>query len=68
MPASFLEIVELENGDIVLKRADSEDEPLLSIRFSDESREYLPEARLEVARAMIQAGAATNSSATDACS
>ena len=28
----------------------------MTIRFSDESRAYLPEERLEVARAMIHAG------------
>ncbi len=59
MPSSFLEIVELPNGDIVLLRADGEGEPLVNIRFSDESKTYLPDTRLEVARAMIQAGIET---------
>jgi len=56
VPASYLEIVELPNGDIVLQRVDGEGEPLLNIRFSNESKAYLPEGRLEVARAMIHAG------------
>ena len=53
---SLLEIVELPNGDFVLQRAGGDGEPLVNIRFSEESREYLPEARLEIAKAMIQAG------------
>ncbi len=56
VPASYLEIVELPNGDIVLQRADGEGKPLLNIRFSNESKAYLTEGRLEVARAMIHAG------------
>ncbi len=56
MASSFLEIVELANGDIVLQRAEEEGEPLVVIQFSEESRGYLMGATLEVARAMIQAG------------
>ncbi len=61
--SSFLEIVELVNGDIVLQRADSEGdgEALMTIRFSDESKAYMPNGRLEVARAMIHAGIETAS-------
>ncbi|MBT8138524.1 MAG: hypothetical protein KJP25_02055 [Gammaproteobacteria bacterium] len=59
--SSFLEIVELVNGDIVLQRADGEGEALMTINFSDESKAYLPEGRLEVARAMIHAGIETAS-------
>ena len=56
MTSSFLEIVEMPNGDIVLQRAEEEGEPLVLIQFSEESRIYLMDATLEVARAMIQAG------------
>lgn len=56
MASSILEIVELDNGDIALQRADNEGEPLVVIQFSEESRVYLMDATLEVARAMIQAG------------
>ena len=56
MTSSFLEIVELANGDIVLQRAEGEGEPLVVIQFSEESRIYLMDGSLEVARAMIQAG------------
>lgn len=53
---SYLELVELPNGDIVLQRTEGEGEPLVTIRFSSESRDYLAGAPLEVARVMIQAG------------
>jgi hypothetical protein len=54
--ASLLEIVDLGDGEVVLQRADDESEPLVTIRFSEESRHYLMDNGLEVARAMIQAG------------
>jgi hypothetical protein len=56
MSASLLEIVDLGDGEIVLQRAEADSEPLVSIRFSDESRIYLMDNGLEVAKAMIQAG------------
>ena len=56
MSTSLLEIVELEDGEIVLQRADDDSEPLVTIRFSDESNLYIMGQGLEVARAMIQAG------------
>ncbi len=56
MPSSFLEIIELDNGEVVLRRADADAEPLVSIRFSDESRHYMMGNSLEVAKIMIQAG------------
>jgi len=56
VPSSFLEIVEMPNGDIVLQRSDDDGEPLVVIQFSDETKVYLLDGTLEVARAMIQAG------------
>ncbi|MFT4518537.1 MAG: hypothetical protein ACI9JM_000918 [Halioglobus sp.] len=56
MPASLLEIVDLGDGEIVLQRADDDSEPLVTIQFSEQSRIYLMENGLEVAKAMIQAG------------
>jgi hypothetical protein len=53
---SILEIVELSDGEVVLQRAEDESGPLVTIRFSEESRLYLRDNGLEVARAMIQAG------------
>ncbi len=56
MSTSLLEIVDLGDGEIVLQRADDGAEPLVIIRFSDESRAYIMDNGLEVAKAMIQAG------------
>lgn len=56
MSANLLEIVDLGDGEIVLQRADDDSEPLVTIRFSDESRVYLMDNGMEVAKAMIQAG------------
>jgi hypothetical protein len=53
---SILEIVELSDGEIVLQHAEDDGAPLVTIRFSEESRLYLMGNGLEVARAMIQAG------------
>lgn len=55
--SSFYEIVELDNGDVALRRSENpDDEPLLTISFSAESQDYLGSARYEVARVMIEAG------------
>lgn len=60
MESALLEIVELENGDIVLRHADGEDnEPLVNIRFAKQPMGDLPELRIEIAKAMIQAGIKT---------
>ena len=56
MSTSILEIVELSDGEVVLQRAEDDGGPLVTIRFSEESRLYLMGNSLEVARAMIQAG------------
>ncbi len=48
--------MDLGNGEIVLQRAEDDSEPLVTIRFSDESRMYLMDNGMEVAKAMIQAG------------
>ncbi len=44
------------DGEVVLQRADDDSEPLVVIRFSEETRLYLMDNGLEVAKAMIQAG------------
>ena len=56
MPTALLEIVDLGDGEIVLQRADDDNEPLVTIRFSEESQAYIVDQSLEVARAMIHAG------------
>lgn len=57
--SSLYEIIELPNGEIALARAEDDNpgsEPLVSIKFSEESVHFLGDSRLEVARAMIEAG------------
>jgi hypothetical protein len=59
MSSSLYEIVELPSGEIVLKRGDDENhhsEPLVTLKFSEESIAFLGAARFEVAKAMIEAG------------
>jgi hypothetical protein len=57
MSSSLYEIVELSSGDVVLRRAEDESaEPLVKIQFSEESLNYLGEAKFAVAKAMIEAG------------
>ncbi|MCM2971482.1 MULTISPECIES: hypothetical protein [Larsenimonas] len=50
---AILEIVELSNGEVVLRPSDSEDEALVSIRFSDDAIDMLRDSRFEIAREMI---------------
>ncbi|ROS00309.1 hypothetical protein EDC56_2955 [Sinobacterium caligoides] len=59
MVSSLLEIVELANGEIVLRSADGDNRPLINIRFGSASDLVSSADRLEVAKAMIQAGMAT---------
>lgn len=53
---SYLELVELDNGDIVLQDSESDEKPLVTIRFSEQAREHMEGSSLELARIMIQAG------------
>ena len=55
MSNAFLEIVELPDGRIVLRRSD-EESPLVTLSFSAEAREFLQERYIDVARAMFHAG------------
>ncbi len=56
--STLFEIIELPNGEIALCRADDEEsgEPLVSIRFSSESLYFLNDAKIDIAKAMIEAG------------
>lgn len=58
--SAFLEIVEQEDGEFILKRMD-EDEALVTIQFSKEVSAYLRDHQVEVAKAMIGAGVQTAS-------
>ena len=54
--SDLYEIVEIAEGEIVLRRADEDGEPLVSISFSDEALYFLNSSRFNVAKAMIEAG------------
>src|SRR5690606_12506436 len=56
MPSPFLEIVELADGTVALRRPDEEGRPLLVIEFSEGGREFLQGHYVEVAKAMIDTG------------
>lgn len=55
---AFLELVETEAGDVVLRRSGeaSEGEPLLRMQFSAEARLLLGSRLSEIARAMVATG------------
>lgn len=59
MESSLLEIIELDNGDVILRKADDNGEPLVNIRFSKEAMSLIPDIKMEIARAMFQAGIET---------
>lgn len=52
---AILELVQLENGELALRNADSEQEPLVKIQFNDEIRALLGDLTPLVAQQMIQA-------------
>jgi hypothetical protein len=57
--AAFLEIIQTDEGEVVLRRADStpgSSEPLVAIRFSPEVRALLGPHLSQVAQAMLGAG------------
>ncbi len=56
MTTSFLEIIELSDGDVALQKSDSEDEQLVTIHFSDEAKAMLQGDYVQIAKGMIQAG------------
>jgi hypothetical protein len=56
MKDAMLEIVMLESGDIVVRRPDEQDEPLLTLSFSDELTNTLGDERINIAKIMLSAG------------
>lgn len=56
MSLSLFEIVILPDGDVALQRADDDDAPLIRISFSDEAEAFLQNAKVDVAKVMIDAG------------
>ena len=65
MATSLLEIVDCGNGEIVLQREGDDSNPLVTIRFSEETRAYMADHVLEIAKAMIQAGIQTAADLTE---
>mgnify|MGYP000353493482 FL=1 len=54
----LLEIVQLDNGDLALRRADQDkdEQPMLRVGVSDELRETMQEQYVDIARIMLTAG------------
>ena len=48
--------VELETGEVVLRRADGKGGPLVTIEFSEETKVFLNNQMIEVGKAMMGAG------------
>lgn len=55
MSTSFLEIVELPDGRIILRRAEDE-EVLVTLDFSADAKAFLQGHHVEVAKAMLNVG------------
>ncbi|APQ11501.1 ABC transporter ATP-binding protein [Pseudomonas oryzihabitans] len=55
MTTAYLEIVELSDGRIVLRRADDE-EALVTLEFSNDAKDFLHGQQIEVAKAMFNLG------------
>ena len=55
MSTAFLEILELPDGRIILRRADDE-EVLVTLDFSADARAFLQGQHVEVAKAMLNVG------------
>ena len=51
-----IELVQLANGDIALRRSDNPDEPLVTISISDQVEDLLPMDKIDIAQSMVEAG------------
>ena len=54
--SNYLELAQLPDGTIVLRRSDDHDNPIVKIEFSNESKDFLQGQELAVAKEMIRAG------------
>ncbi|MBU3847414.1 MAG: hypothetical protein H9855_10680 [Candidatus Acinetobacter avistercoris] len=52
---AILELVQLEGGELALRNADSEKDPLLTIQFNDDIKALLGDQMPIIAQQMIQA-------------
>ena len=53
---NYLELAQLPDGTIVLRRSDDHDNPPVKIEFSKDSKDFLQGQELAVAKEMIRAG------------
>ena len=54
--SNYLELTQLQDGTIVLRRSDDPENPIVKIEFSGQSKEFLNGEELSVAKEMIRAG------------
>lgn len=55
-PETVLEIVELEEGGMAIRMADSDEEPMIKVEFSELLKDKLDGQYIDVARLMLTAG------------
>ena len=63
--SKYLELVEISEGVIVLRRSDAKDSPLVKIEFSGDVKSLLNGMEFDVAKEMIKAGIETLNSDID---
>ena len=56
MSNRVIELVQLKNGDIVLRNSDDPDQPIVTISFSDAIQSMLPNDKMDISTAMVEAG------------
>ena len=54
--SKYLELVEVSEGVIVLRRSDNKNSPLVKIEFSEEVKKLLNGMEFDVAKEMIKSG------------
>tara|TARA_B100000886_G_scaffold330389_1_gene280781 strand:- start:553 stop:894 length:342 start_codon:yes stop_codon:yes gene_type:complete len=54
--SKYLELVEISEGVIVLRRSDNKNSPLVKIEFSEEVKKLLNGVEFDVAKEMIKSG------------
>jgi|TARA_X000000950_G_scaffold82822_2_gene104190 hypothetical protein len=57
--SKYLELVEISEGVVVLRRSDSKDAPLVKIEFSPDVKTLLNGMEFDVAKEMIKSGIET---------
>lgn len=56
MTEKVMELVQLENGDVVLRDVDSSGEPVMTLSFSKGVNNLLDKSKLDIAKVMLEAG------------